>query len=288
MRNRLDKWFPYLVVVPIFIHFSLFYLGPFLTNVVMSFMDWKVVGDSAFVGLANWSRLFKDPIFWQSLKNTVVFSLYYVVPVIALGLALAMIVNSRLKGAPLFQAIYFLPVVTSFVVIAGIWVWIFSPEPFGLVNQILAFFGIKPQMFLASRRQALPVLAGLSIFKVAGTAMVYYYGGLKDIPLELYEAGRIDGADGIKTFRYITWPLLKPTTLFVLIFITVGSFQVFDSIYLLTGGGPSNSTTTIVHQMYLHGFVFFNLGYAGTISIVLMLIILVLSLIQNLLVDYDY
>lgn len=288
MRRRLDSWFPYLVVGPILLHFTLFYLGPFLTNVVMSFANWRIAGGTTFVGLANWIRLVNDPIFWQSFWNTAVFSAYYVIPVIALGLSLAMLIHSGIKGAPVFQAIYFLPVVTSFVVIAGIWVWIFSSETFGLANQFLALFGIKPQYFLASRKQALAVLAGLSVFKVSGSAMVYYYGGLKDIPTEMYEAARIDGADGLRMFRYITWPLLKPTTLFVLIFITVGSFQVFDSIYLLTKGGPNNATTTIVHQMYLHGFVFLDLSYSGTISIVLMVIILLLSLVQNGLVKYDY
>lgn len=271
----------YIFLIPALIHFLIFQVYPFLYSFILTFMDWKIIGDPVFVGLENWKQFLSDHHAWQALWNTILFSIYYIVPTMALGLILALIINSGVKGAVFFKGIFFLPVVTSFVIIAGIWGWLFNGTEIGMVNYLLSFFGIEPQLFLADSGQALMVLAGLSIFKVSGSTMIYYFAGLQSIPKQLYEAARIDGASKFRIFWRITFPLLKPIHFYVAIITTIGSFQIFDSTFLLTGGGPNFSTTTIVYYLYEQGFTNLNLSYAAVLSYILFFIILVISLIQR-------
>ena len=271
----------YIVLVPVIIHFIIFQVYPFLLSFYLTFMDWKVIGDPEFVGLQHWKYLLTDKLAWKAIWNTIMFSVYYIVPTMALGLVLALIINSGVKLAGFFKGIFFLPVVTSFVIVAGIWGWLFRGTEAGLINYLLSFVGVEPQLFLSNSSQALAVLAGLSIFKVAGTTMIYYFAGLQSIDRGLYEAARIDGASSLKIFWNITFPLLKPIHFYVAITTTIGSFQIFDSAYLLTGGGPSYATTTIVYYLYEQGFTSLNLSYAAVLSYVLFSIILVISLIQR-------
>lgn len=272
----------YLFLVPTMIHFVVFFLIPILMSFVMTFLDYKIVGVPKFVGLDNWLKFFKDDLAWKSIWNTLKFSLYYIVPTMALGLLFAVLIHSMGKRtATFFKGIFFLPVVTSFVVISGIWKWMFRGTSEGFVNQFLALFGIKTQLFLSSSSQALLVLAGLSIFKVVGTTMVYYYAGLQGIPDDVYEAAKIDGAGRIKTFFKITFPLLMPIHFYVALTTTIGSFQIFDSAYLLTSGGPNYATNTLVYYLYQNGFTYYNFGYASVLAYVLFFFILIVSLIQN-------
>ncbi|MFC0524714.1 carbohydrate ABC transporter permease [Pontibacillus salicampi] len=271
----------YIFLIPALIHFAIFQVYPFLYSFVLTFMDWKIIGDLEFVGFANWKKLLSDNLAWKSLWNTVLFSIYYIIPTMALGLILALIINSGVKGAKFFKAIFFLPVVTSFVIVAGIWGWLFRGTESGLVNSLLVKIGLDPQLFLADSTQALIVLAGLSIFKVSGSTMIYYFAGLQSIPKQLYEAAKIDGASRVKIFWMITFPLLKPIHFYVAIITTIGSFQIFDSTFLLTGGGPNFSTTTIVYYLYEQGFTNLDLSYAAVLSYVLFAIILAISLIQR-------
>ncbi|WP_277585330.1 carbohydrate ABC transporter permease [Psychrobacillus antarcticus] len=271
----------YIVLIPILIHFVIFQVYPFLLSFYLTFMDWKVIGDAEFVGLKHWKYLFSDTLAWKAIWNTVKFSIYYIVPTMALGLILALIINSGVRGAKFFKGIFFLPVVTSFVIIAGIWGWLFRGTEEGMINYIIGFVGIEPQLFLSDSSQALAVLAGLSVFKVAGSTMIYYFAGLQSIDRQLYEAARIDGASPFKIFWNVTFPLLKPIHFYVAITTTIGSFQIFDSAYLLTGGGPNYATTTIVYYLYTQGFTSLNLSYAAVLSYVLFFIILIISLIQR-------
>ena len=271
----------YIVLIPILIHFVIFQVYPFLLSFYLTFMDWKVIGDAEFVGLKHWKYLFSDTLAWKAIWNTVKFSIYYIVPTMALGLILALIINSGVRGAKFFKGIFFLPVVTSFVIIAGIWGWLFRGTEEGMINYIIGFVGIEPQLFLSDSSQALAVLAGLSVFKVAGSTMIYYFAGLQSIDRQLYEAARIDGASPFKIFWNVTFPLLKPIHFYVAITTTIGSFQIFDSAYLLTGGGPNYATTTIVYYLYSQGFTSLNLSYAAVLSYVLFFIILIISLIQR-------
>lgn len=271
----------YIVLIPVLTHFVIFQVYPFLLSFYLTFMDWKIIGDPEFVGLKHWKYLFSDTLAWKAIWNTVKFSIYYIVPTMALGLVLALIINSGVRGAKFFKGVFFLPVVTSFVIIAGIWGWLFRGTEEGMINYIIGFIGIEPQLFLSDSSQALAVLAGLSVFKVAGSTMIYYFAGLQSIDRQLYEAARIDGASPFKIFWNVTFPLLKPIHFYVAITTTIGSFQIFDSAYLLTGGGPNYATTTIVYYLYSQGFTSLNLSYAAVLSYVLFFIILIISLIQR-------
>ena len=271
----------YIFLIPTLIHFVIFQVFPFAFSFYLTFMDWRVIGESEFVGLKNWARFLEDELAWKAIWNTVLFSLYYIVPTMALGLILALIINSGIKFSKFFKGVFFLPVVTSFVIVAGLWGWLFKGTETGMVNYFLGLLGFDTQLFLSDASQALIVLAGLSVFKVAGSTMIYYYAGLQSIPKELYEAARIDGASKSKIFWKITFPLLLPIHFYVAIMTTIGSFQVFDSTFLLTAGGPNYSTTTIVYYLYQEGFAGLNFSYAAVLSYVLFFIILVISLIQR-------
>ncbi|MET3726940.1 ABC-type sugar transport system permease subunit [Fictibacillus halophilus] len=271
----------YVFLIPILIHFAIFYLYPIGFSLYITFMKWSIIGEAEFVGLQNWINIFSDELAWKAIRNTVLFSLYFIVPTMALGLALALLINQGNKGSAVFKGVFFLPVVTSFVVISAIWAWLFRGTEDGLVNVLLQSVGIETQLFLSSSAQALIVLAGLSIFKVCGSTMIYYYAGLQSIPEEYYEAARIDGANRWKIFWKITFPLLLPIHFYVAIITSIGSFQIFDSAFLLTSGGPNYSTTTIVYYLYHQGFTSLRLGYASVLAYVLFFIIFGLSLIQK-------
>ncbi|MFS0781077.1 sugar ABC transporter permease [Bacillus sp. 1P06AnD] len=280
-RNWNKYGLVYIFLIPIIIHFAVFQLFPILFSFILTFTNWPVIGEPKFIGLKNWLALFKDPLAWKALWNTVIFSLYYIVPTMVIGLILALMINTGKRGTGFFKGLFFLPVVTSFVVISGIWEWLFKGTESGLINMLLSVFGIDPQLFFSSSSQAMIVLAGLSIFKVCGSTMIYYYAGLQSMPEELYEAARIDGASSWKIFWKITFPLLLPIHFYVAIITTIGSFQIFDSAFLLTAGGPNYATTTIVYYLYQEGFVSLRLGYASVLAYVLFFIIFIISIIQK-------
>lgn len=272
----------YLFLVPVLLHFTVFYVWPILFSFAITFMDYPIIGKPEFIALANWKRFFKDPNAWKSIWNTLKFSLYYILPTMALGLFFAVLIHSlKRHWATFFKGVFFLPVVTSFVVISGIWAWMFRGNSEGFINQFLALFGIKEQLFLSSSKQALIVLAGLSVFKVVGNTMIYYYAGLQGIPDDVYEAAKIDGSGRFRTFFKITMPLLLPIHLYVAITTTIGSFQIFDSAFLLTKGGPNYATNTIVYYMYQQGFTAYDFGYASVLAYVLFFFIFVVSMIQK-------
>ena len=279
--------FAYIIVGLAFIHFLIFKAIPFISSLLLSFFNYNFFGSSKFVGLKNWADMFKDSVMWKSLWNTTLFTLYYVIPTMVIGLLLAVLINAKIRGTGGFRVIYFLPVVTAFTVIASIWKWIFSSREDGLVNTLLGHMGLPVQNFFNNGTLALLILAGLSIYKVSGSIMLYYFGGLKQIPESLYEAASIDGASSWKQFISITLPMLRPTTFYVAIMTTIGSFQVFDSAYLLTSGGPNYATTTIVYYIYQKAFVSMDFGYASTLSFILFFIILAISLIQNKVLGSD-
>lgn len=272
----------YTFLVPVLVHFLIFFLIPIGFSFVMTFLDYKIIGDPTPVGFKNWLRFFNDPLAWKSIWNTLKFSFYYIVPTMALGLLFATLIHSmKRRTGTFFKGVFFLPVVTSFVVISGIWKWMFRGSSEGFVNQFLALFGISEQLFLSSSSQALIVLAGLSIFKVVGNTMIYYYAGLQGVPEDVYEAAKIDGAGRIKTFFKITMPLLLPIHFYVALTTTIGSFQIFDSAFLLTKGGPNYATNTLVYYLYQQGFTNYNFAYASVLAYVLFFFIFIISMIQN-------
>lgn len=269
----------YLVLIPIVLHFLFFQVIPFILAFVMSFFHWNYINKPLFLGFQNWGRIVHDQVFLKSMVNTGLFSLYFVVPVIVLGLVLALLINSKLNKLKFVRSMYYLPVVTSFVVLSALWLWLFASGDYGIINNFLKLLHLSPQPFYNSETQALQVLSLLSIYKCAGTIMIYYYAALKNIPDTLYEAATIDGANERQKLMKITLPTLQPTTFYVLILAITWSFQVFDSAYLITSGGPNNSTQTIVYQIYLNAFTGAKGGYASAQSVLLFLMILTITLI---------
>lgn len=276
-RNR----FAYLVVIPLLIHFVVFKFGPFVGSFLLTFSSWPLIGRPRFVGLANWVESIQDPLVWQSLWNTVLFSIYYIVPTIFLGFFMALLIATMIPGARLFRTTVLVPYVTSGVIIAGIWKYIFQGNESGIVNILLGQFGIAPQIFFSNPHLAMPVLASLSVYRIAGYTMVFYLAGILSIPQTFYEAADIDGASGWDKIWYITMPLLKPIHFFIAVITTIGSFKVFEQMYVITQGGPAFATTTIVFYLYQVGFNMLRLGYATVVAFILFIIILIISLIQR-------
>jgi ABC-type sugar transport system permease subunit len=273
--------FAYIVMIPVVIHFLIFEFGPFIFSFVLTFMDWPLMGVPKFVGLSNWIASFHDPLVWRSLWNTTLFALYYVVPTIVLGFLQALLISSDLPGTRILRITVLVPYVTSGVIVAGIWQYIFKGSETGLFNYFIGFFGITPQPYFSDKTLAMIVLASLSIFRVSGYLMIYYLAGLRSIPRHLYEAAEIDGANGFETVWYITLPLLRPIHFFVAVITTIGAFQVFEQMYVITRGGPAFATTTIVYYLYQVGFNMLRMGYATVVAFILFVVVFGLSTLQR-------
>jgi ABC-type sugar transport system permease subunit len=262
-------------------HFAVFYITPVVMSFVISFTEWRIRGTPHWVGLSNYRELFHDDDFRNALKNTALFTLFYVPPMLILSLGMALLVNRKTRVSDFFKGAYFLPVVTSFVVFALIFAWIFQAGPNSLANKSVTSLGLAPQSWLQDPDMALALLAVLGILKGAGWNMVYFLAGLQAIPDVFYEAARVDGAGPATVFRRVTLPLLRPTLFFVCVLTTIGAFQVFESAYVITQGGPAGATTTIVYFIYTAGFESFRMGYASSAAYVLLLLVLVVTFIQK-------
>lgn len=257
-----------------------FFVGlPIVGALWVSLHDWSGIGGRTYIGLANYRELLEDPGFTASLKVTALYVVTFVPLLFALSLALALLVNQRLVGSGFFRSAYFVPFMLSLVVASVIWAVILD-ERAGLLNAALGKIGIGPQPWLGSTTFALWSVVIVTLWQSIGYSMIIFLAGLQDIPRQLYEAATIDGARAGQRFREITLPLLKPTSVFVLVISFIGAFQLFEPIFVLTQGGPADATTTTVFYIYRQGFEFLRLGYASALAVVLFAIILVFTLIQ--------
>ena len=253
----------------------IFIIIPVICSFGLSFTDWDLLNPIKFVGLENYRLLFKDNLFYKILGNTVVFALSTSILGVIIPLILASILNSKIRGSEFFKTAYFLPFITPMVVIGIIWAWIFDPN-IGLLNQVL-HININ---WLYDSNFALPALIIVSVWKLIGYNMIIFLSSLSSISNSMFEAAKIDGASAFQTFKNVTIPLLSPTIFFVIIITAISSFQVFDLIYLMTQGGPFDSTNVLVYAIYKNAFEYFNVGKASAIAYVLFAIILLLTLIQ--------
>jgi multiple sugar transport system permease protein len=253
-------------------------LGPVLAAVGISFAHWDVITPPTYAGIENYQRLLRDPTFSKALINTV----YYVglmVPVSTiLSLALALLMNQKLHAITWYRTAYFLPVVSSTVAVALVWSWIYSKD-FGLLNFVLRSLGMDPIAWLSSTRWAMPAIIIMGVWAILGEGMIIFLAGLQSISQSYYEAAEVDGASGWQKLWRITLPLITPSLFFYFIITMINAFQTFEQIYIMTRGGPVNSTTTIVYYIYRNAFRNFKMGYASAQAIVLFLIIMVLTLI---------
>lgn len=274
-----DSTWALILLLPNIIGFLLFTLWPVVASFLLSFTKWDLLQPIEFVGLQNYVELFGDETFIKVFWNTLYFTAASVPLGIALSLLLAIALNQGLRGIKFYRAAYFLPVISSMVAVAVIWQWIYNPE-YGLLNFLLSLVGISGPSWLTSTTWAMPAVILTSIWKGLGFNMLIFLAGLQAIPEHYYEAADIDGATWFRKFWHITVPLLAPTTFFVTVMAIIGSFQVFDSVYLMTQGGPARSTSVMVHYIYENAFQFFRMGYASAMSYVLFFVIAVITLIQ--------
>ncbi len=265
---------------------GLFFFVPVLAALVLSFTDFDIyaLGNFAvarFVGFRNYLQIIEDPLFWKALKNTLYFLLVGGPLSIVVSLGAALLLNAKLvRWKPLFRFVYFAPVVTTLVAVAVVWRFIYHPR-FGLLNYALGLAGINPVDWLGDPNWAMPAMILLAVWKNFGYNMIIFIAGLQNIPTSLYEAASIDGAGSWQRFRSVTLPLLAPTTAFITVITMIGYFQFFAEPYVMTQGGPLNSTLSIVLLMYQQGFRWWSMGYAAAIAFVLFLLILLASMVQT-------
>jgi multiple sugar transport system permease protein len=271
----------YLFLLPNLLGFLIFTVLAVGASAVISMTDWDLLSRPKFVGLDNYVKLLSgDPLFRKVLLNTFYFTFVSVPLTVVISLALALALNQGIRGLALYRAAYFMPVITAMVVVALIWRWFYNPD-FGVLNYLLNQLGIRrPPNWLADQRWAMPAVMIMAIWKHVGYNMVIFLAGLQAIPTNLYEAASIDGAGRWERFRYVTLPMLTPTTFFVLVISLIGSLQVFDAVLVLTDGGPANATRTIVFHIWEQAFRFLHMGYAAAIAWILFFIIFLITLVQ--------
>jgi multiple sugar transport system permease protein len=279
MRRR-HHLYAYLFIAPIVILFGIFRVYPSIQTLAYSFFRVELLrGRYTFIGLENFLSLLEDQIFLKAVVNTLVY-VVSIVPISAgLALILAVLFNTHFRLKEFFKAVYFAPMVTSTVAAAMVWLWLYNPQ-FGLFNIVLKMVGLPAQSWLMSSDQALLSIIIFSIWKSLGYNMIIYIAGLQAIPDVYYEAAKIDGAGGLQQFLKITLPLLAPTHAFILIYNSILAFQVFDQVFVLTGGGPAYATTVVVLELYQQAFLKYRFGYASAMAMVLFLFILSITIGQ--------
>ena len=276
-RNTMLGWS---FILPNFIGFAVLTLVPVIALFYIAFTDWNAFGTAKWVGLDNFSRLVSDGSFRVALWNTVYYTAFHIPLTLGLSLALALLLNRKMRGVAFFRTAAFFPYVTSIVAIALVWNMLFSPE-FGPINQFLGALGVgNLPGWTTTADWSMPAVIIVGTWREMGYYMLLFLAGLQTIPPELYEAARVDGASPWQRFLHITLPCLRPTTFFVTVMLTIGSFKVFDLILVMTNGGPGQSTLVLSQYIYTKGFVENKLGYASAVSIVLFLICISITVVQ--------
>ena len=273
--NKNDGLTALIFILPAVLGTLIFIVIPVIFSFSLSFVDWDLLSPMKFVGLSNFKDVLTDSTFVQVLINTFVFAIASSVFAVIIPLVLACILNTKIRGSNFYKTAYFLPFITPMIVIAIVWQWVFDPN-IGLLNQILHTH-IK---WLYDVRFAMPALITASVWKLIGYNMIIFLSGLSTINQEVLEAAKIDGANSWQVFKNVTVPLLSPTIFFVIVITSISSFQVFDLIYVMTQGGPDNSTMVLVYSIYKYAFEYFDVGKASAIAYILFAIIFVLVLCQ--------
>jgi multiple sugar transport system permease protein len=280
---RQNRFTPYLFLLPYVLVFVLFRFGPTVAGFVISFFRWNIIGNPHYAGLNNYRQLANDPQFLTSVENSLYFVLLSAPALVVLGLLLALLVNQNLRGRTLARTVVFAPYVVMSTVVGVVWLWIYNKDV-GILNYYLSFLGINKIAWLSDTNTAMPAVAIATVWWSVGFNMIIFLAGLQDIPEELEDAARVDGASEFGVFRHITLPLLAPTTFLVTMLTLINTLQVFGQIYVMTGGGPSLATTTLVIFLYNQAFQFFKLGYGSTVAYVVLVITVILALIQRRLI----
>ncbi|MEA1010755.1 MULTISPECIES: carbohydrate ABC transporter permease [Bacillus cereus group] len=283
MQIKLSKAVFFLL--PVGIPLILFWIIPNFISLGISFTDWDfMTNDFNFVGLENYFNLFTQDSFMQALLNTFYFGIGTVIPTIALGLGFALFFRKKFKGSALYQLMIFSPWVTPTIAVSIVWSLLYEPQ-FGVINKVLNFFGIPGLDWLQSSQTAMLAVIIMTVWKLVGWTMIFYIGALEKVPDSLYEAASIDGANAWQKFRYVTLPMVSSTTFFLVVVNTISSVQAYDQIKILTQGGPSGSTRTLLYLFFQQGFEQFDMGSATAIAFIILIITILLSVINKIIGD---
>lgn len=269
-----------LMVAPAALHALVWIGAPLVCALVLAFTQYDVLTAPAFIGVQNFVDVAQDPVFRRAILNTLVYTVFVVPVGMAIALLIALLLDQKVKGRALFRTAVFIPQVTATIAVALVWLWIYDPRN-GLANAVLGFFGIPAQNWLSSTSLAMPAVIAVGIWQGIGLKMLIYLAALQSLPRELFEAASVDGAGKVRQFFSITLPLLRPATFFVFVTSMISAFQSFDQIYVLTDGGPANTTTMMTYEIYKSAFREFRVGYACAQSIVLFAFLIVLTVINR-------
>ncbi len=281
VRNKKENLAGLLFIMPALIPMAVFWIGPVLYSVGMSFTDWDMISDHFnFVGFYNYISLIGQHDFTEVLWNTLAFALGTVVPSIVLGLLAALALNLAKRSSGFYRAVIFAPYITPMVAVSIVWSWIFEPRV-GILNYLLGFLGIHGIEWTQSMDTAMLSVIIVTVWKQIGWTMLFYLGALQKVSANLLEAAAIDGADSVRRFFSITLPMISPTTFFLLIITTINSLQAYDQIQVLTQGGPAGSTRTLLYYFYQEAFESFNTGKASSVAVILVILTALLSLIEK-------
>ncbi len=281
------KYFtPYIMILPYILHFFVFVAFPVIFSFVLMFHHWNIIGPMEFIGLKNFNHLFHDVYFVKSLINTLVFLIIHIPLQIIIALSLAEMLNQKIRFMGLYRAAYFLPVIISGVVVTIVWQQLYGFDT-GLFNRLLISIGLDKVKWLVDPKIAMPSIAIMATWKNVGLYVILFLVGLQSVPKHYYEAAEIDGANYWQKFRYITIPAINPTIFLVVILSTIGGFSLFIEPYIMTGGGPLNSTLSTVFYIYKQGFFYYHMGYAATLGFALAAIIMLVVVLQRKLIEKD-
>lgn len=273
-----QPWLPWLFLAPAAFGYVVFYLWPTLRGIWLSFTEYNLLTPAKFVGLSNYERMFQDPIFWGSMKVTVLYVVLNIGIQTIMALLIAVLMH-RLTKSTFVRSVVLSPYLVSNVVAAIVWLWVLDAQ-FGVFNQFLEWIGIGKIGFLTDEFWAIPTIAMINVWRHMGYTALLIFAGLQTLPESVYEAARMDGASETRIFFSITMPLLRPILALVLIMTVIGSFQVFDTVAVTTGGGPANATNVL--QMYIYDLAFgrFQFGYASAMSVALLIVLGIITMIQ--------
>jgi multiple sugar transport system permease protein len=277
--GREESWSAWIYLAPFLLFFLAFQIYPIFQGLYVSMTKWDLVTDPRFVGLNNYATLLQDSLFWTALRNTAFFVLLNAPLAVLVPLGLAMLVNDPILGRTLFRSAFTTPLMISVSSVSVLWVWFLNPT-FGLINHYAGLVGLPGQNWLVQAGWAMVAVVITTVWWTSGWNLVLFLAGLQEIPEHLYDAAKIDGAGRWALFRHITIPGLRPTILFVGVTTIIGSFRVFGQVFFMTGGGPFDSTRTVVQHIYESGFRYFRMGGASAVAWTLFLIVLVFTVIQ--------
>ncbi|MBK7337901.1 MAG: sugar ABC transporter permease [Saprospirales bacterium] len=277
---------PYLVVSPYLLHLFLFVLFPVVFSIILTFHKWNIISPMEYVGLDNFFRLFQDRLFWKAILNTLLFLVVHIPLQIAVALVLAYFLTQKIFIRGFFRASFFLPVVISGVVVTILWQQLYGLES-GLINRILISLGLGRVEWLTNWRVAMTSIAIMATWKNVGLYVILFLVGLQTVPTSYYEAADVEGATAWQKFRYITLPAINPTIFMVVILSTIGGFSLFIEPYIMTGGGPLNSTLSAMLYIYKQAFEYYHMGYSATLGLFFALLIMVVVVVQKYTIEKE-